>query len=123
MDQDSVERRRGRRVNLQAAVLLRRMGSNPPEPFKEEQAKNVSLAGVYFESEQRYQPDEMMMASISIPPASQTRDFPFTRVAGRTRVVRVDEVSGKGAGAQQRFGVALEFGSDVTALTAIPGRG
>ncbi len=126
MEQAGIERRRGRRATVQASLSIRRASATPsatPGQPKEAQARNVSLAGVYFESDEPYQPNEIVTASVSIPESAQSREFPFTRVAGRSRVVRVEELPSKAAGAQKQFGVALEFGSDVIALSAIPGRG
>ena len=124
MKQESVDRRRGRRANVQAPLLIRRLATDQPEAVKEEVTQNISLAGVYFETEQgnRYAQNEIVLASVSIP-ESQTRQFPFTRVAGRSRVVRVNELPQQSPSSRKRFGVALEFGDDVTALTAIPSRG
>ena len=123
MPSGGVERRRGQRASVQAPVVIRRLGPSGPGPTKEETATNVSLAGVYFETEddQVYGMNEIVLTSIAIPP-TQTRNFPFTRLAGRGRVVRVKESSGEGSSGTKRFGVALEFGEDLTALTALPSR-
>ena len=124
MGQGNVEKRRGRRANVQAPLLIRRFGEEAPGSAKEEVTKNISLAGVYFETDrgQGYAVNDVVMASVSIPGA-QTREFPFTRLAGRSRIVRVDDSSQEGSGKEKRVGVALEFGEDLTALTAIPTRG
>ena len=113
------ERRKGRRAGVQAPILVRRVGVREPEPFIEQLTKNISLAGVYFETNDKssYEVDQFVMTSVTIP-EPQRREFPFTRVAGRSRIVRVDELS-----APRRFGVALEFGDDITALTATPSLG
>ena len=110
---DPVERRRGRRIDLQAPLRIRPAETGASEPFTEHQTKNVSLAGVYFETndDDRYAVNQVFVASVSVPEA-QRREFPFTRIAGRSRVVRV-----------HGHGVALEFGDDVMALTALPTRG
>ncbi len=124
MEQGSVERRRGRRVDLQAPLLIRRIGTREPGPFKEETVANISLAGVYFETEQpdSYTANDVMMTSVSIPEA-QRREFPFTRLAGRSRVAWIKELPPGAPEGRKRFGVAIEFGNNVTALTAIPPRG
>ncbi len=119
------ERRRGRRASVQAPVVIRRASSSGPAPVvNEEIATNISLAGVYFETtdEHAYQVNEAVITSVSIP-ESHTREFPFTRLAGRSRVVRVKELPQQEPAQAKRFGIALEFGSDVTALTALPSRG
>lgn len=123
MERGGIERRRGRRVSLEveAPLLVWRAGAPPPRRTKELAAKNVSLSGVYFETDnsETYALDEVLITSVAIP-ESQRRDFPFTRLAGRSRVVRVNELSALEPDEQKRLGVALEFGNDVTALTATP---
>ncbi len=123
MERGNVERRRGRRANLEAPLLIRRAGTAKPEPFKEEVAKNVSLAGVYFETDSgdHYTVNDVLITSVSVP-ESQTRNFPFSRIAGRGRVVRVKELPQDDPSGRKRFGIAVEFGEDITALTAIPVR-
>ena len=117
-----VERRREWRVALEAPLLIKRLGNPQSEAFQERLTKNIGLAGVYFEvGGDAYTVNEPVMLSISVP-ESQRRDFPFTRVAGHGRVVRVQDLSRDGAGPGKRFGVALEFSQGVTALTAIPPR-
>ncbi len=123
MGAGSVDRRRGRRAAVQAPVVIRQIGSSDLASFKEEVTKNVSLAGVYFETEwpEAYTVNDVLVASVSIP-ESQTRLFPFTRVAGRGRVVRISELS-LGSSERRRAGIAVEFAQDVTALSALPSRG
>ena len=124
MQKDSVERRRGRRADVQASLRVRRLESHGSDAWTEETAGNVSLAGVYFETERdnTYAVNDVVVASVSVPEASN-RQFPFTRVAGRSRVVRVHELTPPSPTGRKRFGVALEFGDDVTALSALPARG
>ncbi len=122
-DQSAIERRRGRRVNLNAPLLIRRVEAAQPEPFAQAVTKEVSLTGLYFEyeadEESGYRINDVVMASISLSDPQQ-REFPFSRVAGRGRVVRVDALPADKSGAPKRFGIALEFGNDVTALAATP---
>ena len=124
MERSGIERRRGRRVSLGAPLLVWRVGAQEPRRIAELAAKNVSLAGVYFETDsaQTYAVDEILVTSVAIP-ESQRRDFPFTRLAGRSRVVRVSELSPLEPDEHKRLGVALEFGNDVTVLTAAATRG
>lgn len=115
------ERRRGRRVPLHASLLLRRLDQQAPS---EHTIQNVSLAGAYFETDQtdRWSLDDVVIASVLVP-ESQRRLFPFTRLAGRGRIVRITELSERAPNERKRAGIALEFGHDLTALTAIPARG
>ena len=119
MPEDTMERRRARRVTLHAPLLIRRSGDGEAKA-EERVVGDISLAGVYFETEKPdYAVDETLLASVSVP-ESQRRDFPFTRLAGRTRVVRVNELAPQGKDGRKRFGVALQFGADVTALATSP---
>ena len=124
MEPSRIDRRRGRRVSVEAPLTIRRQGERKATASQEKLTKNLSLAGVYFETDEKdaYTTDEIVMASVSIP-GSRTREFPFTRLSGRSRVVRVDSLPESGQGGRTRFGVALEFGEDLTALTALPARG
>ncbi len=124
MDEARVERRRGRRVQLQAPMLIRRTTTPGPEPFEEEVTRDISIAGIYFETERgAYAVNDCVVTSVTIPDA-QRRTFPFTRLAGRSRVVRVKPPGPElGTSTRKRFGVALEFGDDCTILTALPAQG
>ena len=124
MERGSVDRRRGKRANLEVPLSIRRVEADRSKPFQEEVTKNISLVGLYFETEHgdQYTMNEMVTASVAVPD-QQTRQFPFRRLSGRTRVVRVNELPSGTPSGRRRFGVALEFGDDVTALTAIPSPG
>ena len=121
MQSDNIERRRGRRITLEAPVVLRQDSEQLQAPH-EHVTKDVSLAGVYFEVEgdPPFAVNDVVMASVSVP-ESLRREFPFARVAGKSRVVRVSEL--EALQGRKRFGVAIEFGDDLTALTSIPSRG
>lgn len=124
MQQSGIERRRGRRINIEAPVLVKRIDTSASKSFQEHKTRNIGLTGVYFEADaaidHTFSVNDVVSASVSVPEA-QRREFPFTRVIGRGRVVRVTEVPAPGQG--KRIGIALEFGNDVTALTALPSRG
>lgn len=123
MDQEHLERRRERRVRVEAPLLIRRLNASAADS-EERVTGDISLAGIYFETPNGawYQANDTVMTSVSIP-ESQRRGFPFTRLAGRCRVVRVHELTPPEPSGPKRFGVALEYGSDLTALTATPSRG
>lgn len=119
-DQIGIDRRRERRVDLQVPIQVRRPGAAEPRPPEQGITMNVSLAGVYFQSQsgRSYAPNDVVVASVSIPDPQQ-REFPFSRLAGRSRVVRVDTLPDRAAGSGKRQGIALEFGEDLTILSAI----
>jgi hypothetical protein len=125
MEQRSVERRRGRRIRLQAPLVMRHAGTNQRgAASREELTQNLSLAGAYFETPDTnsYTLNDSFIASAAVP-ESHRREFPFTRLAGSARVVRVTALPPSAAGESARYGVALEFGDDLIALSATPVRG
>ena len=123
MEQSSIDRRRGRRVMLEAPLLIRKFGAQHVGGFREQVARNISLAGVYFETEdEAYAVNEQLVASVSIPETDR-REFPFTRLAGGGRIVRVTELPAQDDQRKRRLGIAVEFGHDLIALTATPPRG
>jgi len=119
----SGDRRRGRRIPLNAPLLIRRAHVSPPEPFTSLVTKNISLAGVYFETEhpESFSVNDAVIASVSIPEPLR-RDFPFTRLVGHSRVVRVEQLPRREEHASASYGVALEFSDDIIILTATPAR-
>ena len=116
MTTEAMEKRRGRRISLKAPLMIRRDIAGEPE---ERVAANVSLSGVYFETDRPYQSSEAVVVSVAVP-EQQRRDFPFSRLAGRSYVVRIDELSE--VEGRKRYGVALAFADNVTTLLAVPPR-
>ena len=116
-----IDRRRHRRIDLTIPILARRNSDGQMASFKEGAAKNLSLAGVYFTTAgwKELTKDEIMTISVSIPP-EKVRSFPFSRLAGRGRVVRIEELARVASDGPTLYGVALEFGQDLTVLTAAP---
>lgn len=126
MEQGSAERRRGRRITLEAPLLIRRVNTATPEPFRTLVTTNISLVGLYFETDipDAFSVNDTVVASVSIP-EPQRREFPFARVAGPSRVVRVmrvDQPPPPEGSRRTSVGVALEFSDDITILTASPSR-
>lgn len=123
-----LERRQFRRAELDLPVTIRPL---TPEGSASEsivgQAKDVSLAGMYcyVTKPAPVASGDTILCSLSIP-ADHAKLFPFTRIAGKGRVLRVDGRPRHGtdaSGNSERAGVAVAFAADVTALTALPGRG
>ena len=123
MKDTGAERRRYRRIPLRVRLLVKRTLSAQEGSSEPGETKDVSLAGVYFTTAtwKQVQPHEVVTVSVAVP-RDQTRDFPFSRLAGRARVVRVETIQGEMTG-EPRLGVALEFGDDLTVLTAAPEHG
>lgn len=107
----SVERRRGHRISLAVPVrLLKGAGGGPKVCPAAGESSDLSPSGVCLTTNDpgAFVPGEVLMVSIEIPWETR-RVFPFSRILGPCRVVRVDE---------QRL--ALEFcGEDTTLLGAI----
>lgn len=124
MEHEHIERRREKRVNVEVPFLIRHaLSSSNSDLFQERIAKNISLEGLYFEAnkEEAYAVNDTVITSVPIP-ESQTRVFPFTRVAGRGRIVRINPLAGNESAGSMQYGIALEFYPDVTILTGMPSR-
>ena len=121
-----VERRQFRRAEIDVPVAIRQMSAEPSSPATiTGQVKNLSLSGVYCytTSPCALKPGESVSCTVAIPP-EQARLFPFTRIAGRGWVVRMDPIlSGRRAGenptTDMLIGLAVAFTPDVTALGTI----
>lgn len=109
------ERRRHQRIDMNLPVQAKRLISPEDAGFKEAVTRNISLGGAYFTtSDFNLAPQEEIVVSISVP-KERTRLFPFSRLAGRAKVIRVEQFG------QQRWqGVALQFADDMTYLSAAP---
>ena len=123
MNTPGAERRRHRRVPLAVHVLAKRTAMGERGVFEAGEARDLSLAGVYFTTSawRDVQPQEVLTVSIAVP-RKQSRDFPFSRLAGRGRVVRVGPAD-DATPEEPRLGIALEFAEDLTVLTAPPEHG
>ena len=122
----AIERRRFRRADLDVEVLIRPV-KQPQEDRSviHGQVKNISLAGLlcFVNAPCSLTPGESVTCCITIPP-DQSRWFPFTRLAGKGTVIRLDPVAqGRRAGEQPDgepfLGLAVAFCPDVTALGSI----
>ena len=111
------DQRRTHRVKLSVPVHL------CPDTAQQEGAgyayagrsENLSTGGVYLRTRDGgpFVPGEILQATISIPPASR-RVFPFSRIAGSCRVIRVETLSPT----TQEQGLALAFCGNTTFLRA-----
>lgn len=119
--QQGAERRRYRRIQLAVPLQARKIESDEPGNFREGVTKDISLAGIYFTTSawQQIEQDESLMVSVAVP-RERAREFPFSRLAGRGRVVRVEELAKVREAGPRLYGVAVEFGDDLTVLTTTP---
>ena len=126
MEYTGTERRRAQRIPVNASVMIRRVGGANDRgegSFHEQMTKDVSLGGTYFETEtpDTYAINDVVVASVIVP-VSHERLFPFRRVAGPGRVVRISPLAEGERSNGAPVGIAVEFGREVTALTALPTR-
>jgi diguanylate cyclase (GGDEF)-like protein len=105
------ERRRKPRVTLECPVTVRRLAAAPHEAWPDAVLKDISPVGAYFTTESQGQSimtGDMLLLSLSILPGRQ-QNLPFSRFAGRGRVMRIKELGHAGSAGQQRVGIAVEF--------------
>jgi len=100
------EKRKSRRLDLSIPMSIRHKSDNGEEKTQEGLTINVSYNGAYLVdiSLKDISPKDKINISLSVP-RDDARDFPFSRVIGKAKVVRVD-----------KEGVALEFGDEVSRL-------
>ena len=103
---DFNEKRKSRRLDLSIPMSIRHKSDNGEEKTQEGLTINVSYNGAYLVdiSLKDISPKDKINISLSVP-RDDARDFPFSRVIGKAKVVRVD-----------KEGVALEFGDEVSRL-------
>jgi len=124
----TMERRQFRRAEVDVPVAIRPLeqdGSPQTGAVITCQVKNISLGGVfcYTQDPCPLKVGEQVACSITIPP-EQARLFPFTRVLGKGRVVRLEPIpvgrrAGETPAEEPLLGVAVAFALDVTALGTI----
>ena len=129
-----IERRQYRRAELEvpvtilvedASVSSAEEGQKHPETSRtvvKGDLKNMSLAGFFahVKSPCPLQPNSEVVCSVVIPSDEEVR-FPFSRVAGKGWVVRLEPIpTGRRAGetksSEQLLGIAVAFHPNVSAL-------
>ena len=120
----TIERRKSRRADTEAPVPIELRDGNSAPPVIG-QVKNISLAGAlcHVQAPCALKPGDEVICSCSLP-REGARGFPFQRILGKGRVVRVEAVAGgRRAGEtpseQDLVAVAIAFAPDVTALATI----
>ena len=122
----AIERRRFRRADLDVEVLIRSVKDGQENgAVIHGQVKNISLAGVwcFVTAPCSLTSGESVTCSIVIP-SEQSRWFPFTRLAGKGTVIRLDPITqgrrvGEQADGEPFLGLAVAFSPDMTALGSI----
>lgn len=102
------EKRQFKRLDLSLPVTVNRLSSVGSEKKETQEGTtiNISFNGAYISdiNIKGIKPEDKLQISLSVP-RDETRDFPFSRIVGKARVVRVE-----------KEGFALEFSEDVSRL-------
>lgn len=100
------EKRQFKRLDLSLPMALSCISGDDKKHEQEGVTLNVSYNGAYVADIEikNLRPNDTLKISLSVP-REEARDFPFSRVVGKARVVRVD-----------KDGVAVEFSEDVNRL-------
>lgn len=103
---DIVEKRRFKRLDLSLPMRLRHISGTGKEDTIDSITANVSYNGAYVLDIdlKNLKPNDELHMTLSVP-RDETRDFPFSRLTGRAKVIRVEE-----------DGIALEFDEDISRL-------
>lgn len=103
---DFVEKRSFKRLGLSLPMKLRRITEEGKEEIIEAVTSNVSYNGAYVTNidSKNIKPNDNLQISLSVP-RDETRDFPFSRITGKVRVVRVENET-----------CGLEFSADISRL-------
>ena len=103
---DFVEKRKFKRLDLALPMKIRRTSGDGEEDIQEGVTINVSFNGAYVVNVdvRGIEIKDKLNISLSVP-RDDTRDFPFSRLVGKARVIRVE-----------KDGIALEFSEDIYRL-------
>ena len=114
------DRRKYRRFSLQLPIEVRKVEAPAELIFEKATTTNISMGGAYLKAQGRMEvgPQAGVYISISVP-REMHRDFPFSRLAGKARVARVEDLPGNELDPLAKQGIALEFSSDLIVLSAV----
>lgn len=103
---DFLEKRKFKRLDLSLPTRIRYSLNSGKQEAQEGITLNVSYNGVYLINInlKNIKDQDTVNLSLSVP-REETRDFPFSRLTGKAKVVRVEE-----------DGVALEFDEQMSRL-------
>ncbi len=103
---DFVEKRKHKRLDLSLPAKIRHISGNGKEDTRDAVTINISFNGAYIVNikTQDLKADDKLGISLSVPRSDAT-NFPFSRLVGKARIVRVE-----------KDGVALEFDRDMHRL-------
>jgi len=103
---DFVEKRSFKRLDLTLPAELRCLTREGKREAQEGVTINVSYNGAYIGdiTIRNIKTEDTLIVTLSVP-RDEARDFPFSRITGKAKVVRVE-----------KDGVALEFNEDINRL-------
>jgi len=103
---DFVEKRRSQRLDLSLPANIRHASGSENEKALKGTTIDVSFNGAYLGDINiiNIKQEDVVKISISVP-RDDARDFPFSRLAGKAKVVRVDD-----------GGIAVDFDEDISRL-------
>lgn len=103
---DFTEKRKFKRLDLSIPTMVKCVSLKGKEELREGVTLNISYNGAYVGDMniKDIKPEDSLKISLSVP-RDETRDFPFSRLVGKARVIRVE-----------KDGVALEFSKDMSRL-------
>ncbi|MFH1478641.1 MAG: PilZ domain-containing protein [Candidatus Omnitrophota bacterium] len=101
---DFKERRKFKRLQISVPAKIRYGSASGKEKVLEGVTLDVSFNGAYLVNINidKINPEDNVNMSLSVP-RDNSRDFPFSRIVGKARVVRVEKNA-----------LALEFNKDVS---------
>lgn len=112
-----VDRRRFPRHSLCFPLRLRGMDC-PDGESDQTMTHNISFGGAYFRTLKEVKVGDKVHVMICVP-EDMMKQFPFSRLVGESRVVRVEKPEEAGGKMQEGKNIALEFGQDMIRLAAI----
>lgn len=103
---DFIEKRRSKRIGLSLPMKLRRVTKEGKGEFIEGITSNVSYEGAHVINIdlKNIKPNDSLHITLSVP-RDESRDFPFSRITGKARVVRAENEA-----------CGLEFSEDISRL-------
>jgi len=102
-----VEKRRARRLNMSFPITIQLASDGEKEEVREGVTVDISFYGAYVRdiSKNNIKLEDRLNVFLSIP-NDDRKEFPFSRFAGKARVVRVE-----------KDGIALDFSEDMFRLS------
>lgn len=101
---DFVEKRRFKRLDMSLPIEIRRVLRDEKQEIQDGITINLSFNGAYVAEIKDIDLEERINISLSVS-RDYIREFPLSRIAGKAKVVRVENDS-----------IALEFAENITRL-------